>query len=257
MLTESYFQIEQSGCSIGCKRICNSEAVLDRVVLFAHGFGGHRDNRAASRFAKELCSHHEGAAVITFDLPCHGSDKGEILRLSDCLQYFAVMADYLQKTYPKVLPDACATSFGGYLLLNYIITSGNPFRRIALRCPAVNMHQVLTNSIMAAEAQEQLYDGKVVEVGFDRKIPVDLTFAESLKQADIMTMVFTPFAGDILILHGRKDEVVPFAAGQTFAYQNGIRFLPAANADHRYSDPKIMAEAIRAMEKFFDAPDRM
>lgn len=255
MLTETYFQIEQSGCSIFCKRMCNPETEIDHVVLFGHGFGGHRDNRAAARFAKELCAQQEGAAVITFDFPCHGSDQGEILRLSDCLKYFTVMADYLQETYPDAVPDACATSFGGYLLLNCILHSGNPFRRIALRCPAVNMHQVLTNAIMDPEARERLNAGEVVEVGFDRKIPVDRVFLESLEKENIMTGDFTSWAGRILILHGRKDEVVPFAAGETFAYQNGIRFVPVAKADHRFSDPGIMGEAIRTILKFYDEPD--
>lgn len=252
---ETYYTIEQSGCSIGCKRMCNPGAAVDRVVLFGHGFGGHRDNRAAARFAKELCARHPGAAVVTFDFPCHGDDQREILRLEDCLRYFEGVVADLRRSYPEATLDAYATSFGGYLLLNHIIRSGNPFRKIALRCPAVNMHQVLTNAIMDPEARARLNAGGVVEVGFDRKIPVDRTFVESLKESDLMTMDFTPYAGRILILHGKKDEVVPFSAGKTFADQNGIRFLPAEKADHRFSDPKIMGEAIRTIEKFFDEPD--
>ena len=44
---EAYFQIEQDGCSIGCKQICNPDAAIDRVVLFDHGFGGHPHHREA------------------------------------------------------------------------------------------------------------------------------------------------------------------------------------------------------------------
>ena len=250
---ERYFQVDLQGCSISCKQICNPDAAIDQVVLFVHGFAGHRDNRAAARFAKSLCARHPGAAVVTFDLPCHGSDTREKLVLSDCLRYLEVMTAYLQAQYPAAVLDAYATSFGGYLLLKYIAAYENPFRRIALRCPAVNMYQVLCNRIMTEENRERLNRGECVEVGFDRKIPVDREFLNSLREADIMALDYAPFADRILILHGRKDEVVPFEAGEAFAMKNNLYFVPMAGTDHRFSDPGKMGEAIRRIEAYLAA----
>ena len=69
---------------------------------------------------------------------------------------------------------------GGYLALKYIARDGNPFMKIALRCPAVNMYSVLTNTIMNPEEYEKIQKGKAVPVGFDRKIDVCLQFLKEL-----------------------------------------------------------------------------
>ena len=41
-------------------------------------------------------------------------------------------------------------------------------------------------------------------------------------------------ADDILILHGTKDEVVPFEDSQKFADEQLIEFIPIEKADHRF-----------------------
>ena len=56
---------------------------------------------------------------------------------------------------------------------------------------------------------------------------------------------------DILILHGTKDEVVPFQAGRAFAENNLIEFIPVENADHRFQNPACMEAATKAILEFF------
>ena len=53
-------------------------------------------------------------------------------------------------------------------------------------------------------------------------------------------------------MHGEKDEVVPFASVESFAERSGIDFIPFPNADHRFSNPKLMTEAIQYTEAFFE-----
>jgi hypothetical protein len=55
----------------------------------------------------------------------------------------------------------------------------------------------------------------------------------------------------MLILHGTKDEVVPFADSQSFADSSLIEFIPVENADHRFQNPKQMDEAIKQIQTFF------
>ena len=64
-----------------------------------------------------------------------------------------------------------------------------------------------------------------------------------------MSLVIT---GSILILHGTKDEIVPFGAVQRFADENLLDFEPAENAEHLFIDPKIMEKAIIRIADFFD-----
>ena len=94
-------------------------------------------------------------------------------------------------------------------------------------------------------------EGKPILVGFDRKIKVTQAFLDELKAADITQRDFTRLADDILILHGTKDEVVPFDSSKAFAEKNSIRFIPVENADHRFKNPLTMDAAIKEIEEFF------
>ena len=246
-----YFTVNAEGCSIRCKRYARERDEIETVVLFGHGFGGHKDNRAAERFAGRLLEKNRGVAVVTFDFPCHGDDVRKKLRLEDCDAYLRAILAYLNEKYHSPTLYAYATSFGGYLFLKYVSEHGNPFERLAFRCPAVNMHEVLCG-VMTEEEKKQIARGKTAQVGFDRKLVVDAPLLESLRDADIRTRDFRPFADRILILHGDRDEVVPYAEGSAFAEKNGILFETSEGTDHRFQNPQHMGHAIEEILAFFD-----
>ena len=145
-----------------------------------------------------------------------------------------------------------ATSFGGYLTLKYISRQGNPFRKIALRCPAVNMYDSITKTIMSSEDFGKLQAKKEILVGFDRKIPVSLAFLEELRVNDIQVIDYLDYAEDILILHGTADEVVSFDASFAFAENNLIEFIPVEGADHRFRDANKMEQAMKHILNFYE-----
>ncbi|MCR5611608.1 MAG: lysophospholipase [Clostridiales bacterium] len=221
------------------------------VVIYCHGFAGHKGTRAAARFAEYMLPKYKDMAVLCFDWPCHGEDVRKKLCLSDCSAYLGAVVRYAKETLGAETVDCYATSFGGYLTLKYIYENGDPFRLIALRSPAVNMYEV-TNSLLTDEDRAQIKKGKEALVGFDRKIAIGAAFLDELKKADITAFDYSNTADSILIMHGNKDEVVPFAAVSDFAEKNKIDFIPFPNADHRFSDPKLMTEAIQYVEAFFE-----
>ena len=224
---------------------------VKRAVICGHGFGGHKDNKAAERFADYILKKHKETAVITFNAPCHGDDVKKKLTLDDCDTYIKAVTEYSAKQFRTDELYGYATSFGGYLFLRYISDNASPFKKLALRCPAVNMYDVLSQRIMSPAEQKALSRNKPILVGFDRKIKVTQAFLDELKAADITQRDFTRLADDILILHGTKDEVVPFDSSKAFAEKNSIRFIPVENADHRFKNPLTMDAAIKEIEEFF------
>lgn len=249
---EKLFDINESGYSVRCKLYCSSVDAVKRVVIFGHGFGGHKDNRAAEKFAAKIISKHKDLGVITFNWPCHGDDARKNLLLSECDMYLTYVIEYAKKRFQTEDIYAYATSFGGYLFLKYIAEHGNPFRKIALRCPAIKMYQSITNRIMTKDDRDRILKGKPVLVGFDRKIKISKQFLEDLEASDITQNDYMDFADDILILHGTKDEVISFDDSAEFADQNVIEFVPVQNADHRFTDPKTMDYAIHTIIEFYD-----
>ena len=237
---------------LGYKLYSNDFADVKKVVLFGHGFGGNKDNRAAARFAEHVLEENEDAAVITFDWPCHGNDEKERLRLEDCTAYLQEVVSYVNSRFVSAELYAYATGFGGYLFLKYISENKNPFMKTALRCPAVNMYDMLTKAIMTDENREAIRKGKPALVGFDRKIEINKEFVESLKQKDITKRNFRKQADTILILHGTEDEIVPIETVRLFAERNGISFISVEGADHRFQDTEKMDFAIEEIVRFFN-----
>lgn len=247
----TYFDINEQGCSIRCKLYATNPREVKRVVVFCHGFGGHKDNRAAETFAQRAVSKRKGTAVVVFDWPAHGTDARKNLALEDCDTYLSLVISFCKQRFATDELYAYGTSFGGYLLLKYLAEHGNPFRKVALRCPAINMHDTLLATVMEADDLAKLEQGKPVLAGFDRKVKISPAFIQGLAQADVRTHEFFDMADDILILHGTADEVVPMETSATFADNNVIEFVPVEGADHRFRDPKKMDAAIARIIAFF------
>ena len=112
------------------------------------------------------------------------------------------------------------------------------------------MYRVMTETVLSAEDQEKLAKGKPVEAGFDRKITIRQAFLEELKEADITKYDFIPYAEDILIVQGMKDEVLPVDEILAFSEEQIIECVAVENADHRFVDPDLMDQAIHEILEF-------
>ena len=247
---EKYFNLNAEGCSIRCKLYYDDLSRIRRAVLFGHGFGGHKDNKAAERFAERALDKLK-LCTVTFNWPCHGDDVRKKLRLSDCDGYLTAVLEDIRDRFHGPALYAYATSFGGFLFLKYLLDHGSPFRRMALRSPAVDLYRIQTERIMTAEELDRVEKGKEVAVGFDRKVAMDKAFLDEIRAVDLLHEDFTAYMDDVLILHGTGDEIVPFDMVQTFADDQLMEFVPIENADHRFQDPRAMDEAIKRIIDFF------
>lgn len=247
---EKYFDINEQKLSVRCKIYCKDLRNIKKVVVFGHGFGGHKDNKAAARFAEQTIAKYKDAAVLTFDLPCHGQDARNRLSLTDCDTYISIVLDYIRKQYTDEI-YCYATSFGGYLMLKYISEHGNPFKKVALRCPALCIHESLMNRIMVKEDHLQLAKGKDALVGFDRKVKLNQAFLDELRDNDVREREFIDYADDILLIHGTKDEIIPYEGTVEFAEANVIELVTVQNADHRFSNKPHLDQAHADILKFF------
>lgn len=247
---EKYYDINREGCSVRCKLFCDDPRAVKRAVISCHGFGGTKDNKASVRFAAFVMSKYKGTAVICFDWPCHGDDGRKKLCLDDCVTYLGLVIEDIRERFGTDEIYAYATSFGGLNVLHYLSERGNPFRKIVLRCPAICLYESLCNTIMHPDELEKIRKGKDALVGFDRKIKISPDFLRELEDRDVRKKNFMDYADDILIIHGTKDEIIPFEVSEKFAEDNVIEFIPVEKADHRFIDPKLMDRAINDAARF-------
>lgn len=248
---EKYFNIKAKGKLVRCKIYFNNLKDIDTAVIFGHGFGGHKDNKAAERFAVRVLKKNQSIAVITFNWPGHGDDTHNKLSLENCSIYLNGVISYVKETLKTKDVFGYATSFGGYLFLKYIIEFDNPFKKIALRCPGVPMFKVMKDTIISKEDWLLIEKGKKVLIGFDRKVEIDSQFIGELMKSNITKYDYEEQSDKLLILHGTKDEIVPFEDVQAFATKKSINFVAVNDADHRFTDPKKMDLAITKIISFF------
>jgi len=246
-----YFDVNEEGFSVRSKLYYNDLKTIKNVIIYGHGFGGHKDNKAAEKFANVVLSKYKTTAVITFDFPGHGKDAVKKITLDKCNDYLRLVINYAQNELKASALFAYATSFGGFITLNYILKNGNPFEKIALRCPAIDMYTTLSGHVMKEDDFIRLAKGKEIQVGFDRKIQLDNAFLNEIKENDLTDKEFLDYADNILIIHGTKDEIVPYNAVKDFAEENVIEFVSIENADHRFIDPLKMDKAIYSILDFF------
>ena len=250
-MQEKYFNINTAGNSIRCKLYFADLKAVKRVVLCVHGFTGHKDNKAVERFADYVLKKHRDVAVIIYNAPCHGDDVKKKLTLADCDAYITLVTAYIRERFKPEQLFVYANSFGGYQALKYLSEHKCPFRKTALRCPAVNMFTVM-DSLLIPEDRAVLEKNKPCSVGFDRKVTITKQFLEELEAAEISFRDYSALADDIIILQGTKDEIVSYDFVKAFAEKNSITFIPVENADHRFVDPHTMDVAIKAVAEFFD-----
>lgn len=246
-----YFDINSDGHSIKCKIFCEAIREIEHMVLFVHGFGGHKDTRAAEHFAESYFSKKKKCGGLIFDLPGHGTDVKKKITLEDCDTYIRMVLNYIDSGLK--VKDICAygTSFGGYLILKYIHEhDSNPFRKIVLRCPAISMADVMTKRVMNEENIALLNKGKDVYTGFDRKVLIDKSFLDNLCKCDIRQWEYYDFADDIMIIHGTKDEIIPYEEVKAFAEDNILENIMIEDADHRFQDLNKMKLAHSYMVEF-------
>lgn len=246
-----YYEINAPGHNVRCKVYYNTRPQARNAVVFGTGFAGHRDNRAAELFAEKALSKHRDLVVVVFNWPAHGDDVKKKLELTDCDTYLRLVVDDTRTRFGAEKLCCYATSFGAYLALKYISEHGSPFERLVLRCPVVDMYESLTRTIMKGDELERILRGKEVPVGFDRKILVTRRLLEDLQANDIRQCDYLDYAESILILHGTKDEVVPFESSRVFADEQLIEFVPVDGADHRFLNPVHMSLANKLAMEFF------
>ncbi len=253
-MIEKKIQINDSGYSIRCRFFVSdthkSTRTFDNIVLVTHGYGSSKDTAGTTSFAEHLLAKYKSYAVLAFDWPCHGEDARKKLTVEECLSYLTMVVNYCKQTLEAKNIYIYSTSMGGYLTLRYLLEVGNPFKKIALRCPALPIYESMSGFISEAD-HGQLEKGKEILIGYDRKMKIDQGFLDSLRDFDVRQKEYFDFADDMMILHGTKDDTIPFVESLNFADNNVIPLIPIEGANHPFQNPQHMALAISHVVDFF------
>jgi dienelactone hydrolase len=190
-------------------------------VLFLHGLASSQrgyDGRAR-RVRDEL-----GCASLTFDLSGHGLSDGQMEQLSprDHLADAAAAYDYLvsQGHVGEGRVGVCGASYGGYLAS--LLVGLRPVKRLLLRAPA-------------------LYDDAALDVSLGRQPSMRMD-----ANAKLLLAVLNAYEGEILVVEGDKDEVIPPAVIQWYVSASDRAEHQIIPATHALAEPP-MEQAFQAV----------
>lgn len=226
-----------------------TDGEFSRTVLAVHGFGGSKDSLAIEGLAERLCP--VGFRVAAPDLPCHGERTEPESRLSpeNCISEIMAVERELSAEY------AFGTSFGGALLLRRIELYGDPFRRIVLRVPAVNMADSLLRCMQLFQPGFTLAQAESsgFHVKMSRELNIPYSFYGKLLELNEVRHCAAWNTPDILAVYAGSDELVARKDTEEFLRLNPeIQRLCIEGSGHRMNQkPEYLSAALdRAAEHF-------
>lgn len=228
------------------------EGSPERAVLAVHGFGGSKDSLAIQGLAERLCP--AGYLIAAPDLPCHGERTEPETELTPerCLSDISGTLEKLRRKYPDI--SAFATSFGGCCILRLIELYGNPFRKIVLRVPAVNMAASLLSCMKLFNPDFRLENAKAdgFHIKMSREMNIPFEFYEKLTQLNEVRFCQTWNIPYIMTIYAGCDELVSRNDTEEFLRLNPlIKHLCIKESGHRMNQkPEYLQQALDSAAEF-------
>ena len=236
------------------------------VVVMNHGHGGGRqENGGFGKVADALAK--EGILTIRMDFPGSGDSKEPFTEgyLSNMISDSNASLDYVLENYPAD-PDRLGIfgySMGGRIALTIAGSVDNPYRAVALLAPSGNPGGELMVPFLGGQAE---YDRLYAEASGDKGYAEFLTQWGQTQQLSKTwfdeLLVSKPldaignFKGDMLIVYGDKDVVVPAEVNQAVAAAYpAAKVVVVPEADHGYGfysdQPDVSALVESSIAEFF------
>jgi len=223
------------------------------LVVLVHGFGQTKSKRSLVRLARLL--EKEGVAVFRFDFSGCGDSEGE-LENTTLKRQIEDLDAIIKGIFKQVNLDSRRMAFVAESLgcvvstLYYKNHSDISLKTMVFWTPAFCQKKLIP--IWNSEEQLKEWKKKGYLIVKDKKMGLEyLKENENKDYSSLLSKIHLP----ILILHGKKDEVVPLKFSEKLAekYKN-IR-LVKLNTDHKFEDyfeqQRLIKETINWIKKYF------
>lgn len=197
---------KQNGRAVPCiAEFPADPADLRKMVIVIHGYDSSKESENAANLMRILPG--KGFGVIAYDQPNHGTEEAaaEELTVENCLDSLAAVEDYLAGRFPGKEICYFGSSFGAYILGNYLIQRPHRGHKAFMRCAAVNFPELNIDERARGMALPDLFQL------FQEKKPEDVAMA---------------FA------HGECDSSVPVEAAIAFTEQFGYPITVFPGEEH-------------------------
>ena len=208
------------------------------MVLIFHGFTGNKMEPhfifvKLSRRLEQL-----GLASMRFDFIGSGESDGDFkdmtlsgeIKDAEAILEFAKTLDWVDRDNIYVV----GLSMGGAVASVLAGQHSDDVARLCLWAPAGNMPQLIEHRVNELKASEVVDDDyEHYDLG---GLLLGRGFVEDIKTLDIYELA-SPYRGEVLIIHGDKDESVPLSASHRYMeiYGESAELHVIEGADHTFN----------------------
>ena len=226
-------------CNIKAKMFYeNLSEKSTHIFIFCHGFCSGKGSNSVKVVANILLEC--GIPSISFDFPGHmdSVQRTDKLKVDVCISYINSVVEYVKETYGEDTKISFyGISFGAYILLNKLIGDVCNYENIVLRSPAINMKDILVNSLLKEPFEEYKKIGKA-KAGHGGKIEVPYSFYEDLENHNLYDNYNEK--RNILIIQGAWDDTAPIKDTYKFIQNKPeIELIEMENIEHHMEPDEI------------------
>jgi uncharacterized protein len=203
-------------------------------IICCHGMLSTKDSRKFAAVAEAL--NEAGMAAVRFDFSGNGESSPPAVSelIGSRLQDLNTVVDHVfRQSWLQGNVGLFGSSLGGYLAL--LVAGKRP-------------------EIHATVCWATPYDIARIQAALRDQHELAKRFPPGFLAGDPLDLAECPLPGRVLVIHGQKDEIVPWKSGESIyqRLQEPKRLMLLEQADHRFLDESCRAFAIRASVDWFD-----
>lgn len=201
-----------------------SEKESNNVVIACHGFDSSKEGSTINALMEKL-----NCTVISFDFPAHGESNDKLL-LKNCINYLKEVTDYVIDNYKGKKINYFGTSFGCYVIINFLKQYKVDYNKVFFKSAAIKMDEILINKLIEDDINTFRQNGYTIKHrNKEMKIPYD--FYQELVDNKISNIKLDD---SFYFFHGNNDDT---ASSKDLSSNCNVILLE--NANHRFNDQEL------------------
>ena len=217
------------------------------IVIFCHGLGSSKDSGTYRGLQHGLNAF--GIGTLRFDSYGHGESDGkfEHFTITEGIRDVEQAHHYLRNRYPHAKIGLTGSSIGGAAV--YYAAPNLDITGVAPMCPALDSQKVWKKRAGATKMKEWEKKGSITYTTYaGQKQTLAYQYYEDAGDYDPEKVKITV---PVLIVHGDKDQIVPYADSQKISKSKGHTLIKIKGADHNFTGDGQQDKRIHAVIDFF------
>lgn len=213
------------------------------LVVICHGFGGTKTGRKFVKLSRSLVKNN--IASFRFDFEGCGDSDGnfETITVKRQISDLKSAIDWVlrQKSISKQRIALLGSSLGSVVAALFITQNEFPAKSLVFWAPAFNQEKL----IPAWHNKSSLKKWKKQKYFVRKEDKIGISYLKENEKKDYSQLLFG-IKVPILIIHGKKDETVPFKFSKKLAknYKN-IKLIPIVGGNHKFEDYYVQDRLIK------------